>query len=357
MDLHQTKSYYFDLPDELIAAYPLAQRSDSKLLVVHRSSGKLEHRMIHELPQILAPNTLIVANNTAVFPARLKGLRSGSLGKIEFFLLKRIEAKVWQGLMKAAARVLPGFQFEVEKNGKKITGEVIERNETTAGVFLTARFSEDPVEAGFGEVPLPPYIVAKRGEADASELENYNTVFAKELGSVAAPTAGRHFTRKLIAELETRGMSWAEITLHVGLGTFKPVTTADLRDHQMHEEMSFIPETIAKQILDAKKKHWPVLSVGTTSTRTLEGRAVMTANGLILPAGEAPIDLFIHPESGHEWKIVDALLTNFHLPESTLLMMVATFLGSLPQLIEIYEEAIAKKYRFYSYGDAMLILP
>lgn len=357
MNLHQTKSYHFKLPEELIAAYPLSERSASKLLVVHKSSGRVEHRHLYELPQILKPGTLIIANNTAVFPARLKGTRTGSLGKVEFFLLKKIETSLWQGLMKAAARVQPGFKFQIEKDGKIITAEVVERNQTTAGVFLTARFSEDPVDAGFGEVPLPPYIVAKRGEANASELANYNTVFAKELGSVAAPTAGRHFTRELIAELVACGMSWAEITLHVGLGTFKPVTTEDLRDHQMHEETSFISAEVAKLILDAKKDHRPVLSVGTTSTRTLEGRAQYSEQGLRLTPGETDIDLFIHPESKHDWKIVDALLTNFHLPESTLLMMVASFLGSLPRLIEIYEEAVAKKYRFYSYGDAMLILP
>ncbi len=243
MDLYQTQSYHFHLPEELIAAYPLAERSDSRLLVVHRQSGLIEHRMLRELPELLPPHTVIVANNTKVFPARLKGMREGTSGKVEFFMLKKIEDKVWQGLMKATAKVQAGFRFRIEKDEKIITAEVIKRDQTTAGVFLTARFSEDPVDAGFGEVPLPPYIVAKRGEAKESELDTYNTVFAKESGSVAAPTAGRHFTPELIAQLQARGMSWNEITLHVGLGTFKPVTTQDIREHQMHEESSFVSET------------------------------------------------------------------------------------------------------------------
>lgn len=357
MDLFQTQSYHFDLPEELIAAYPLAKRSDSKLLVVHRQSGRIDHLMLRDLPVILPAHTLIIANNTKVFPARLKGEREGTRGKMEFFLLKKIESGVWQGLMKATAKVHPGYRFVLHKDGKTITAEVIERDQTTAGVFLTARFSEDPVDAGFGEVPLPPYIVAKRGESQASELDTYNTVFAKEQGSVAAPTAGRHFTPELIQKLIDQGMDWAEITLHVGMGTFKPVTTADVREHQMHEEQSFVSSEVAMKLIKAKKAGHPVLAVGTTSTRTLEGRSRITAQGLQFEAGEKPIDLFIHPESKHDWLMVDAMLTNFHLPESTLLMMVASFMGSLPRLLEIYKEAVQEKYRFYSYGDAMLILP
>ncbi len=353
MDLFKASSYSFHLPEELIAAEPLANRSDARLLVVRKKSKTIEHRWVRDLPEILNSNYVMVANNTKVFKARLLGLREGTGGKVEFFILKQLKPLVWQGLMRAGAKVTPGFKVEFEENGKKIRAEVLEINETPAGTLYTAQFSDDPIQAGFGEVPLPPYIQAKKPKLDSDELEKYNTVFAKASGSVAAPTAGRHFTPELIARLKEKGVSWEEITLHVGLGTFKPVTAKDVRDHLMHEEWSEVLPEVAERLNAARQIGKKILSIGTTSTRTLEGRGL----GDQIEAGEKPIDLFIHPGSEHQWKFVDAILTNFHLPESTLLMMIASFLGSLPWLLEIYEIAIKEKYRFYSYGDAMLILP
>jgi S-adenosylmethionine:tRNA ribosyltransferase-isomerase len=306
-----------------------------------------------------------VANNTKVFRARLHGTRVGSNGRVEFFSLKKVAERTWEGLMKSSAKIAPGFQFQVGPSSDPVLGKVIARNDTSAGAIITAEFSRDPIEAGIGEVPLPPYIVAKRAheqskiETEASdEIKNYNTVYAKHLGSVAAPTAGRHFTTDLISELKAKGMDWEEITLHVGLGTFKPVTSDDVRQHQMHEEWSEVSPEVAERIAHAKREGRRIISVGTTSTRTLEGRATRDKSGSIhLASGPKPIDLFIHPGSAHDWKIVDGILTNFHLPESTLLMMIATFVGDLDFLKSIYQQAIAEKYRFYSYGDAMLILP
>ena len=362
IDLLQRSSYSFDLPEALIAAHPLSERTDARLLVVHKKLQTIEHRHIRDLPNILPTRSVLVANNSKVFRARLKGTRVGSNGKVEFFSLKKVDACTWEGLMKSSAKIAPGFQFQVGADANPIFAEVLARDETTAGTIITARFSRDPVDEGVGQVPLPPYIVAKRiGETETSsesEIKNYNTVFAKHEGSVAAPTAGRHFTEKLILELKSKGIDWEEITLHVGLGTFKPVTSDDLRQHQMHEEWSDISEVVAKRITHAKSEGRPIISIGTTSTRTLEGRAFRGGQGnVLLPPGSEAIDLFIHPASSHEWKLVDGILTNFHLPESTLFMMIATFLDDLDFLKSVYKTAIEEKYRFYSYGDAMLILP
>ena len=336
-------------------------------MVIRKKSQTLEHRFVRELPSILPRASVLVANNTRVFRARLLGNRipssggihGGGSGKVEFFLLKRLGPLLWQGLIKSSAKVLPGFQFQV----KTIEACVTAREDTVAGTLFTVRLSSDPIELNIGEVPLPPYIVAKRGSGPSTdELEIYNTVFAKQTGSVAAPTAGRHFTSELISELKACGMDWEEITLHVGMGTFKPVTVNDIREHQMHPEMSYLGPEIAKRLLLARQKGRPIIAIGTTSARTLEGRGRRDEHGTVqLDPGENEVNLFIHPDSRseckHDWKWVDGLLTNFHLSESTLLMMVADFLGDLTFLKMVYQCAIEEKYRFYSYGDAMLILP
>lgn len=306
----------------------------------------------------------MVVNNTRVFRARLMGERVGTGGRVEFFMLKKKSDRVWQGLMKAGARVVPGFEFSVTaKNDQgqeiKITAKVIARDETSSGAIMTAEFSHDPLSVEMGEVPLPPYIVAKRGsEASTDELEIYNTIFARETGSVAAPTAGRHFTPGLIRTLQEKGIGWHEITLHVGIGTFKPVSVDDIRDHEMHPETASISSQVAGALNLAKKRGKKILAVGTTTTRTLEG--MTQAENEMLEFGTRDVNLFIHPgaEDGenHHWRYVDAMLTNFHLPESTLFMMVASFLNDTEWLLEIYREAIRERYRFYSYGDAMLIL-
>ena len=363
-----TRDYFFDLPPELIAAVPLAQRDESRLLVVNRAAGTIEHRQIKDLPQILDSSYSLVANNTKVIRARLIGERVGTGGKVEFFLLRKAtvnegELPRWHGLMKTGSKVSVGFEFVLKAGTENITGKVVNRTDTNAGAIFTAEFSRDPVEAQVGEVPLPPYIQAKLMESAGQPggildltsekvLNEYNTLFASEEGSVAAPTAGRHFTPDLIELLKTLKIDWNEITLHVGIGTFKPVVVNDLREHRMHAEMATILPQTMRDLNKAKRTGKKILSVGTTTTRTLEG---FTTEGK-LASGTRDLDIFIYPGSGHEWKFVDAMLTNFHLPESTLLMMVSSFIGSRERTLEIYAEAIREKYRFYSYGDAMLIL-
>jgi S-adenosylmethionine:tRNA ribosyltransferase-isomerase len=385
--LFQKSSYSFVLPEELIAAHPLPNRDESRLMVVHRATRSFEHRKVSDLPEYLEAGDAVVVNNTRVFRARLLGERIGTGGKVEFFLLKALEgdsaqAVVWQGLMKTGAKVVPGFRFKV--SGSQVFGEiqaeVIARVDSPSGALFTARFSHPPLQAKVGEVPLPPYINAKRlagnlsespsnalsgvaqEESAERELATYNTIFAEHDGSVAAPTAGRHFTPALISKLKIKGISWNEITLHVGLGTFKPVTTDDIRDHLMHAEPATISALTAAVVNETKKLQHRVLTVGTTSTRALEGS--IDEHGQV-QAGMREVNLFIHPGKAYLWRVSDAILTNFHLPESTLLMMIASFLeqnsteknpDGIAWLLELYQEAIRQKYRFYSYGDAMLIL-
>lgn len=355
-----TKDYFFELPSRLIAAQPIAQRDEARLLVVDRARGSVEHRQVKDLPDLLgggySGGYSIVANNTKVFRARLIGERVGTGGRVEFFILKRVGTLQCQGLMKAGAKIAPGFEFRVGE----ITGRVLARDETNAGAIFTAEFSADPVAAGVGEVPLPPYIQELVTDRSSERvLTEYNTLFAREDGSVASPTAGRHFTPELIARLRLGGADWNEITLHVGLGTFKPVAVADLREHQMHAEAATISESVARGLNSARAAGRRILAVGTTSTRTLEGfcsPAGSSGGGVKLESGTRDLDLFIYPGSPHQWRFVDAMMTNFHLPESTLLMMVSSFIGSRDRTLEIYREAIREGYRFYSYGDAMLIL-
>ncbi len=359
MNPYLAKTYSFDLPEELIASEPLKTRDTSRLLVIRKKSRTIEHASIQDLPQILDSNYSVVVNNTLVMKARLLGQRAETGGRVEFFLLKKKGECLWSGLMKTSFKAKEGIKLVFPKpGGGEVQAEVVGREDLPEGAMMTARFSEDPVEAGLGVVPLPPYIMAKRKEKDLSptELEDYNTVFASKTGSVAAPTAGRHFTPDLIQKLKAKGIHWNEITLHVGMGTFKPVQTEDIREHTMHAETTDIPETVAESLNRDKRDGRKILSIGTTTTRTLEGRAKQTAHGFELAPGVEDVNLFIHPGSDFEFKFVDAVLTNFHLPESTLFMMIATFLGDTDFLQAIYQEAIAQKYRFYSYGDAMLIL-
>ncbi len=362
VDLFRTGTYHFELPASLIADSPLKARDHARLLVVNRIQRTIEHKHIYDLPGILGPRYLLVANNTKVFKARLLGEREGTGGKVEFFLLSKTGPLAWQGMMKTGARVAPGFSFTVPTpSGGKIQAKVISRLEREGGALFEASFNEDPVEANAGEVPLPPYIVQRResegkNAVTSDELANYNTVFAKESGSVAAPTAGRHFTLELLNQLREQGIHWEEITLHVGIGTFKPVSCSDIRDHSMHGEMSLIPRDVAERLNEAKRSGRKILAVGTTSARTLEGRALLSSDPPWLEPGSKEVNLYIHPGSGHEWKWVDAMLTNFHLPGSTLLMMVAARIGDPEFTLQVYQKAIQERYRFYSYGDAMLIL-
>jgi S-adenosylmethionine:tRNA ribosyltransferase-isomerase len=355
--LFETSRYSFHLPEELIADQALAKRDESRLLVVHRRQKTFEHRKMIDLPQILDSSYVLCANNTRVIRARLLGERMGTGGKVEFFMLKKVGLNTWKGLMKTGARVQPGFEFRIPKpNGGFLSAQVIAREEGNSGVILTALFSEDPLQSGAGEVPLPPYIVAKRKGPSSDELESYNTVFGTEDGSVAAPTAGRHFTRELQEKLRVNGIAWEEITLHVGMGTFKPVSVRDVREHEMHEEWVNISNETANRLNLLKQQGKKILSIGTTTTRALEGRTQIEGGMPHLLSGESQVNLFIHPGAGYQWKFIDAMLTNFHLPESTLLMMVSDFMGDLDFTMELYQVAIREQYRFYSYGDAMLIL-
>ncbi|MBU6153569.1 MAG: tRNA preQ1(34) S-adenosylmethionine ribosyltransferase-isomerase QueA [Bdellovibrionales bacterium] len=362
MNLFSASTYHFDLPQSLIADTPLKARDQSRLLVVNRLSRTIEHKRMLDLPYILTPDYVLVANNTRVFKARLLGEREGTGGKVEFFLLSRVGDLAWVGMMKAGAKVMPGFKFQVvAPSGEIISAEVSSRIDAPEGALFEARFSKDPVLLDAGEVPLPPYIIQQReakglDAVSPEELEDYNTVFAKESGSVAAPTAGRHFTVELMDRLKKHGNLWEEITLHVGIGTFKPVNSEDIRNHSMHGEMTTITEEVAKRLNEYRRSGKRILAVGTTTARTLEGRALLCADPLRIEPGSKEVNLYIHPGSGHEWRWADALLTNFHLPGSTLLMMVASRIGDPDFTLQVYHGAIEEKYRFYSYGDAMLIL-
>jgi S-adenosylmethionine:tRNA ribosyltransferase-isomerase len=362
MDPLLTQSYHFDLPQELIAAEPLDSRDESRLLVVRTKTRTWTHSRVRDLPTLLGSNTVIVANNTRVFPARLIGERLETGGKVEFFLLHRLSQLRWEGLMKAGGKVLPGYAFRIPKpEGGWLVGRVISRKDEEGGALFTADFSEDPLTSGAGEVPLPPYIVQQRVSLGLpplrkDELEIYNTSFSKESGSVAAPTAGRHFTPGLISELRAKGIDWEEITLHVGIGTFRPVGVENLRDHRMHPEWTEIRPDTAARLEAARRNGKKILVVGTTTARTLEGRAESGPDGPHLRPGAGEVNLFIHPGASFAWRWTDQLLTNFHLPGSSLLMMIASRIGDLGFTLEIYQEAIRNRYRFYSYGDAMLIM-
>lgn len=334
--------YHFDLPPELIAQHPVIPRDASRLLVLDRSTGKIAHHQFDELGSFLEPGDLLVANNSKVIPARLLGRRildDGTLGgQVEFFLLEEVEPLVWDGLFKASGKAKPGFQFRL---GDHLEGELV------TGVDLNgtvrARFSRDPVASGVGRVPLPPYI--KRTEALEEDLQTYQTVYAKTAGSSAAPTAGLHFTPEILDRLQNQGVGWKEVTLHVGVGTFRPVKVDDIREHPMHEERFEIPRDVAQAVKDCCKR---VVAVGTTSVRSLE------TPGALEKQGPQRTSIFIYPQ-GLKFQQVDALITNFHLPESTLLMLVCAF-GGYDLVMRAYEEAVREKYRFFSYGDAMLIL-
>jgi S-adenosylmethionine:tRNA ribosyltransferase-isomerase len=356
-------AYRFDLPSELIAEKPLNQRTDSRLMVISKDHPERPaiHTTVNEIHQHLPAGTLCIANNSKVFKARLLGKRLDTGGKVEFFLLKELKKNQWQGLMRATARIEPGFKFQIQS----LTGTVVQRIESkitgseSEGATFVAEFDRDPIEFGNGEVPLPPYIVAKRNELGLpafsdSELEIYNTVFASEVGSVAAPTAGRHFDHALIQKLKSKGFDWQEITLHVGLGTFKSVVKADIREHSMHPETIRVEEAVTQKIKNALECRIPILAIGTTSARCLE--AGYDPNQKTVPSGTRDVNAFFYPGCGKPWNVVQGLMTNFHLPESTLIMMVADFLGSRSRALQYYQEAIEHRYRFYSYGDAMLII-
>ncbi|OFZ55494.1 MAG: tRNA preQ1(34) S-adenosylmethionine ribosyltransferase-isomerase QueA [Bdellovibrionales bacterium RIFOXYC1_FULL_54_43] len=362
-DLNSLAAYDYELPERLIAQEPAMPRDSSRLLVVDRARGVWEHRSFRDFPSYFDSNDLLVANNTKVMKARLLGRRlkqdPGHLypvkgGKVEFVLLEKIAGHgphVWEGLFRASARYNPGLRFEIiTPDGQCLRGVLVRGSSESPHGTVWAEFDRDPVESGAGEIPLPHYI--SRGSTKTDEA-GYQTVYAKHIGSAAAPTAGLHFTNEIMRALAERSVSWAEVTLHVGLGTFRPVKSNDIRDHVMHEERYEISSEVAGSVRRAKADGKRVVAIGTTSVRTLE--SAWKPRGL--EPGVGRTSLFIWPgrPGGHPFHVVDRMLTNFHLPRSTLLMLVCAFAGR-DLILAAYREAVAQEYRFFSYGDAMLIL-
>lgn len=338
------KDYDYDLPEELIAQDPLEDRSSSRLMVLDRKTGEVEHRHFTDILEYLHPGDCLVINNTKVIPARLFGVKEDTQAKIEVLLLKRKENDVWETLVKPGKKAKPGTKI-VFGDGL-LTGEVIdvvEEGNRLIQFHYDGIFEE--ILDQLGEMPLPPYITHK-----LKDKNRYQTVYAKNDGSAAAPTAGLHFTKELMKQVEEKGVKIAHVTLHVGLGTFRPVKVDDVESHHMHSEFYMVEEDQAKLINDTKKNGGRVISVGTTSCRTLE--SATDENG-ILHAGSGWTEIFIYP--GYKFKMIDGLITNFHLPESTLLMLVSALAGK-EYIMAAYEEAVKERYRFFSFGDAMLIL-
>lgn len=339
-----TKDFYYHLPPELIAQTPLADRTASKLLVVNRKSGELSNKIFRDITEYLKPGDCLVMNNTRVIPARLYGVKEGSGGKIEFLLLKRLELDTWEVILKPGKKAKPGSRFEF--GGGLLRAEVLEIIEDGKRIvrFEYEGIWEELLDT-LGEMPLPPYIKEK-----LEDRERYQTVYSKIEGSAAAPTAGLHFTEELLSKIQSMGVNIAYLTLHVGLGTFRPVAVENVEEHIMHTEHYEVTAKAAELINQTRQKGGRIIAVGTTSVRTLE--TVADRDGLLHPAvGET--NIFIYP--GYQFKAVDGLITNFHLPESTLLMLVSAFAGK-EHIFHAYEEAVREKYRFFSFGDAMLLL-
>ncbi|HEX2992459.1 MAG TPA: tRNA preQ1(34) S-adenosylmethionine ribosyltransferase-isomerase QueA, partial [Anaerolineales bacterium] len=349
----KTSDFDYNLPESSIAQTPAEPRDSSRLLVLHRDTGKLEHRIFHEVGEYLHPGDLLVLNQTRVIPARVHA-RKETGGRVELLLLRRRDSVTWEALV-------GGKGLRVGKTVRIEDGPAAEIIEMLEGAERLIRFSE-PIEPYFtrvGNVPLPPYIHEKLGDP-----ERYQTVYAREPGSAAAPTAGLHFTPRLLEELQEKGVKIAYVTLHVGLDTFAPVTEDNPQDHKIHTEWCELPQETADLINETRQNEGRIIAVGTTSVRTLESAArslkvdplsrTQTSNlEYRISAFTGPTDLFILP--GYEFKLVDILITNFHLPKSTLLMLVSAFAGR-ERILETYRTAIREGYRFYSFGDAMIIL-
>ena len=348
----KTEKLQFDLPPELIAQQPSPVRSDSRLLVLDRESGSLADSQFNRLGDFLVPGDCLVLNDTKVLPARFFAQRHSG-AKMEGLFLAETEPGIWEVLLKGARKIRPGERFYLKnrEKGDFCTAEVIEkRGNDTCRLEIQANAELETILNEIGFPPLPPYI--KRDDdlaLAAADMQRYQTVYARRPGAVAAPTAGLHFTDKLIQQLKQAGIHFAYLTLHVGTGTFKPIKTDDIEDHNIHQEWFSIDEGNAAIINAAKDNGGRIIAVGTTSTRALETAAV----GGQVQARHGTTGLFIKP--GYEFKMVDAMITNFHLPKSTLLALVAAFAG-LENILGAYGHAIEKRYRFYSYGDAMLII-
>ncbi len=338
----------YHLPEELIAQQPADKRDFSRLLVVHRDTGKIEHKHFYDVLDYLNPGDCLVMNNSKVLPARLFGTKAETGAKVEFLLIKRLHGDVWESMVKPGKRLKPGdsvifsddFKADILDYGEDGT-RIVEFKYN--GIFME-RLEE------LGKMPLPPYI---ERESVLSDKDRYQTVYCKEEGSVAAPTAGLHFTEELLEKAKAKGVKLAYVTLHVGIGTFRPVKCENIEDHQMHFEEYEITKENADIINETKAAGGRIISVGTTSTRTMESAAVEKDGKYVMEAGSDSTGIFIYP--GYEFKIIDSLITNFHLPKSTLLMLISA-LYNREDILRVYETAVKEEYRFFSYGDAMIII-
>lgn len=343
--MHNMKlsDFYYDLPKELIAQEPIPDRQMSRLLVLDKDSGNIEHRIFKDIVEYLKPGDCLVLNNTRVIPARLLGEKEGSGGKIEFVLLKKVEEDIWEVILKPGRRAKPGARF-VFGNGelKAEIVDIVEEGNRLVRFEYEGIFEQ--VLDRIGTMPLPPYIT-KRLE----DSERYQTVYSKYRGSAAAPTAGLHFTNELLKQIEDKGIEIAYVTLHVGLGTFRPVKTENILEHKMHSEFYNLSDENSEKINRTRKNGGRVIAVGTTTCRVLESKG---NDRRIVEPGNGWTEIFIYP--GYNFKVIDALITNFHLPESTLIMLVSALAGR-DKLMNAYSEAVKEKYRFFSFGDAMFI--
>ena len=339
----RTSDYFFDLPEELIAQDPLEDRSSSRLLVLDKNTGKTAHKSFKNILDYIQPGDCLVLNNTKVIPARLLGVKEDTNAAVEVLLLKRRENDVWETLVKPGKKLRPGARMVFGDGLLKaeVLGVVEEGNRLVK--FYYDGIWEEVLDA-LGEMPLPPYITHK-----LQDKNRYQTVYAKYEGSAAAPTAGLHFTKELLEELNSRGIKTAYVTLHVGLGTFRPVKVDNVLEHHMHTEYYQVSQEAADLINETKQNGHRVICVGTTSCRTIESAA--DENG-ILSESCGNTDIFIYP--GYKFKVLDCLITNFHLPESTLVMLVSALAGR-EHVLSAYEEAVKERYRFFSFGDAMFV--
>lgn len=338
--------FYYDLPDELIAQTPVEPRDHSRLMQIDRNTGEIQHKHFYDLLEILQPGDLLVMNDSRVLPARLYGEKVDNGTFIEFLLLEQKGDKLWEIICRPGKKAKVGVKFSF--GGGRLIGEVVEvKSDGNRIVQFTCEGNFYTALEEVGQMPLPPYIHEK-----LKDKERYQTVYSKELGSAAAPTAGLHFTKDMLKKLKEKGINEAYVTLHVGLGTFRPVKEDDVLQHQMHSEHYHLPQETVDMIQETKANGGRVIAVGTTSCRTLE--AVATAHNGELVAEDGYTDIFIYP--GYSFKVLDGLITNFHLPESTLIMLISAFLG-YEKTMHAYEVAVQEKYRFFSFGDAMCILP
>ena len=337
------EDFYFELPQELIAQDPLEDRSGSRLLVLDKESGEIEHRTFRDIKEYLGPGDCLVINDTKVIPARLIGSKVGTNAKIEILLLKRKENDIWETLVKPGKKAKPGTKISFGEG--LLIGEVLDVvDEGNRLIQFSYEGIFEEILDQLGQMPLPPYITHQ-----LEDKNRYQTVYAKHSGSAAAPTAGLHFTPELLEEIKESGVEIAHVTLHVGLGTFRPVKVENIQEHHMHSEFYRIEASEAEKINRAKREGHRVICVGTTSCRTVESAAKPDGT---LSECSGWTEIFIYP--GYRFKVLDCLLTNFHLPESTLIMLVSALAGR-EHVLHAYEEAVKERYRFFSFGDAMLI--